>query len=200
MPKYARLVLPGVPHHVTQRGNRRVAVFADEKDHRLYLDLLQIYSSRNGLDILAYCLMPNHVHLVAVPREPHSLGRALRDTHRLYARKYNKRYDHAGHLWQGRFFSTPLDDHHFWAAIRYVERNPVRAGMVGRAEDYPWSSARAHCGKTEAERESRRGRLLSFTFPEGSRLQMGGEWSAWLSGEDEEKALDEIRKRTLTGR
>ncbi len=201
MPKIRRIILPGVPHHITQRGNRRVKVFADARDYALYLNLLRTYSTRHGLSFAAYCLMPNHIHLVAVPAEPWSISRTLRDTHRLYARLYNNRHGYVGHLWQGRFFSCGLDDRHFWAAVRYVERNPLKAGLASRAEDYPWSSARSHCRErpiSDAERRS--DEVFALSFPSGSWIRTGREWSAWLSGEDEEKALEAIRKETLTGR
>ncbi len=144
MPRAARFVLSGVPHHITQRGNRRCQVFFSDADRRTYLAWLQSDAKHHGLEVLAYCLMTNHVHLVAVPAGPHSMERALRHLHMRYAQRINRMKDWKGHVWQGRYFSAALDESYFWAAIRYVEQNPVRAGLVSRAEDYPWSSARAH--------------------------------------------------------
>ncbi len=146
MSRVARIVVPGFPHHVTQRGNRRADVFEVDADYEAYLRFLKEYADRRGLAIWAYCLMTNHVHLVVVPEREESLGQALRDTHTVYAMHFNGRTDLSGHVWQGRFFSSPLDETYLWAAVRYVERNPVRAGMVERAEAYRWSSAQAHCG------------------------------------------------------
>ena len=145
MPRAARFVLPGVPHHVTQRGNRRGQVFFSDADRRAYLAWLHADAQRHGLEVLAYCLMSNHVHLVVVPAGPRSMEHALRHLHMRYAQRLNRMKGWKGHLWQGRYFSAPLDEPYFWTAIRYVERNPVRAGLVARAEDFPWSSARAHC-------------------------------------------------------
>ena len=188
MPRIARVVVPMLPHHVTQRGNRRADVFFDDDDRRRYLFFLARYAERHGLAIWAYCLMPNHVHFVAVPSAAESLGRAFRDAHQAYATWLNRKMHERGHLWQGRFFSCVLDDPHLWAAVRYVERNPVRAGLVERAEDWSWSSAAAHCGMRTDE-------LLS-------PVQMPWpvpDWSAYL-GDDSEAETAAIRRQTTTGR
>ncbi len=190
MPRTARIVVPGVPHHVTQRGNRRVRVFQHKMEYRLYLSLLADYAEKHDVEVGAYCLMPNHVHLVVVPRHPDSLASLLHDCHRTYAVIYNERHGYEGHLWQGRYYSCALDDMHFWAAIHYVERNPVRAGMVRRAEEYPWSSARAHCLRIKDK-------VLSRTFPRGTPVRG---WTAWLAGEEEESLLQRLRVETRTGR
>jgi putative transposase len=144
MPRLARVVAAGVPHHVTQRGNNRQDVFLADSDRRSYLRLLREDSQHCGVRLLAYCLMSNHVHLVAVPDRPDSLARALRRTHSRYAQQFNRLYGHTGHLWQNRFFSCPLDRNHLLTALAYVELNPVRAGLVGQAQQFPWSSAREH--------------------------------------------------------
>ncbi|MDK1022419.1 MAG: transposase, partial [Candidatus Hydrogenedentes bacterium] len=143
----ARIVVPGFPHHVTQRGNRRADIFESDAVRGAYLRFLKTYCAKRGVSVWAYCLMTNHVHLVVVPQEGASLGTALHDTHTVYAMYFNSRTGFSGHVWQGRFFSCPLDESHHWAAVRYIEQNPVRAGIVDRAEDYPWSSAAAHCGR-----------------------------------------------------
>ena len=124
-----------MPHHVTQRGNRRANVFFEESDPRRYLLLLEDYARKYALEIWAYCLMTNHVHFVAVPTSAESLARSFRDSHQAYASWLNRRLGESGHLWQGRFYSTVLDDAHLWAAVRYVERNPVRAALVAHAAD-----------------------------------------------------------------
>ena len=188
MPRIARVVVAGCPHHVTQRGNRRADVFGGADDRRRYLSLLSKYAGAYGLDVWAYCLMTNHVHFVAVPKPADALGRTFRDTHQAYASWLNRKTGESGHLWQGRFHSTVLDDPYLWAAVRYVERNPVRAGMVSRAEHWPWSSAAAHCGL--------RGDALL------SKIQMPWpvpDWSGYLRDESEEDVAA-IRGRTRTGR
>ena len=144
MPRIARVVVPGYPHHVTQRGNRRQQTFFCDEDYGAYLELMAEWCQRYGVEIWAYCLMPNHAHLIAVPDSQDGLRRAIGEAHRRYTRRVNFREKWRGHLWQGRFASFVLDDYHLFAATRYVERNPVRAGLVDRPEDYHWSSAAAH--------------------------------------------------------
>jgi putative transposase len=190
MPRIARIVAPDYPHHITQRGNHRLDVFLDDEDRDIYLKLLKKNREKRGLEILAYCLMPNHIHLVAIPKDKSSLSRALADTHMRYAQHVNHRYGKVGHLWQGRFYSCVLDETHTLAAARYVERNPVRGGLVGHALDYKWSSARGHGG---AEKDN----LLSERWPSGDLLD---QWSDLLLGADEQKELDTIRLSTRTGR
>ena len=138
------MVLPGIPHHVTQRGNRREQVFFEDGDYALYLDLLSEATSRAGVEVWSYCLMPNHVHIIAVPRDDDGLSRAFRHVHRHYTGYINARLRVTGHLWQGRFSSVAMDEPHLHAAWRYVALNPVRARLVSRAEDWQWSSVRAH--------------------------------------------------------
>ncbi len=144
MPRLARVTVKDVPHHVTQRGNRRQPVFFRNEDRQVYLRTLLEQRQKYGVDIWAYCLMDNHVHFIAVPHQEGSLARTFGETHRRYTTLVNKREGWTGYLWQGRFASFPLDEAHLFAAIRYVERNPVEAGLVQRAEDFPWSSAKAH--------------------------------------------------------
>jgi putative transposase len=139
-------VFPNVPHHVTQRGNHREQVFFANGDPEAYLALLHAYACRQHMDVVAYCLMPNHVHLVVVPSDTKGMHSALRAVHSQYAQRVNRMRSLTGHLWQGRYFSSPLDENYFLNAVRYVECNPVRAGLVARAENYAWSSAAAHCG------------------------------------------------------
>lgn len=138
------MVLPGIPHHVTQRGNRRATTFFEEGDYELYLDLLAEAANRHGVEIWSYCLMPNHVHIIAVPRDTDGLARTFRHVHRHYTGYVNARLRVTGHLWQGRFSSVAMDEAHLHAAFRYVALNPVRARLVTRAEDWRWSSVRAH--------------------------------------------------------
>src|ERR1700704_3372163 len=144
MARLPRVVLPGIPHHVTQRGNRRERVFFEDEDYALYLDLLSEAAARARVAIWAYCLMPNHVHIIAVPSDEDGLRRTFRYVHRHYTGYINARMRVTGHLWQGRFSSVAMDEAHLVCALRYVALNPVRARLTERAEDWPWSSTAAH--------------------------------------------------------
>lgn len=185
----ARVVAPGYPHHVTQRGNRRQRTFFSDADFRLYLDLMGEWCGRCGVVVWAYCLMPNHVHLVAVPDAEDGLARAIGEAHRRYTRHVNSRQDWRGHLWQGRFASVPLDEKYLLAAARYVELNPVRARLVARARDWRWSSARAHLG--------RRDDVLARVAP---LLERVPDWSGFLVGGEEKAANEALRRHEHTGR
>ncbi len=143
MARLPRIVLPGLPHHVTQRGNRREKTFFENGDYELYLDLLSEAARKSGIEVWSYCLMPNHVHVIAVPTDPDGLSRTFRYVHRHYTGYINARLRMTGHLWQGRFSSVAMDEPHFVTALRYVALNPVRAGLVERPEDWAWSSTRA---------------------------------------------------------
>jgi putative transposase len=192
MPRVARVVFPGVPHHVTQRGNRRGAVFFNDADCLAYLCRLRERASRHGIEVLAYCLMPNHVHLVVVPRHSDGLHRALKPVHMEHAQRINRALGWTGHLWQGRFFSSPLDESYLWAALRYVELNPVRAGLVDRAERYRWSSAAAHCLGTSDP-------LLTSDETWTRRVKAIGDWSRWLGMGLDGESLETLRRRARKG-
>lgn len=192
MPRLPRTVCAGVPHHVTQRGNRREQVFFTDGDRRAYLGWLQEYAKKYEVDILSYCLMTNHVHLVAVPTTTDSLHQALKPLHMRYAQRINRARGWNGHIWQGRFFSSALDDGYLWAAIRYVERNPVRARMVKKAEDYPWSSAAAHC-RLELDP------ILTSKSSWRKQFKSIGDWSAWLAEGDEPEKLKTLRSYVNKG-
>ncbi|MDO9079874.1 MAG: transposase [Desulfuromonadales bacterium] len=144
MARIARVIAPGIPHHLTQRGNRRQQTFFCDDDYSTYIDLMAEWCGKYRVTIWAWCLMPNHVHLIAVPESEESLARAIGEAHRRYTRRINFREKWRGHLWQERFASFPMDEGHLVSAARYVEMNPVAAGIVASPEDYPWSSARAH--------------------------------------------------------
>ena len=150
MSRIARAVIPGCVHHITQRGNNRQAVFFTADDYAAYLAILRDQARRYGLAVFGWCLMPNHVHLIATPQSDESLAKAVGRTHWLYARAVNRLHGRSGHLWQNRFYSCPLDEGHLWQALAYIERNPVRAKMVRRAWRHRWSSAAAHCGAKDA--------------------------------------------------
>ncbi len=192
MSRVARIVVPGFPHHVTQRGNRRADVFETDGDRKAYLRFLKKYCEKRGLSVWAYCLMSNHVHLVVVPDRASSLSEGLRDAHTVYAMYFNTRTQLSGHVWHGRFYSCPLDESHLWAAVRYVELNPVRAALAERAEAYRWSSAAADCGRFEDA-------VLSPAFPPAGVID---DWAAWLREpiEAEEETYTSLRKQTHSGR
>ena len=192
MPRLARTVFAEVPHHVTQRGNRREDVFFVEEDYQTYLKWLHQYSLQHRLEILAYCLMTNHVHLIAVPESIDSLHRALKPLHMRYAQRINRIKGWKGHLWQGRYFSAPLDEPYTWSAIRYVELNPVRARMVEKAEEYPWSSAATHCGLREDDILLRGEGWLTLKAPID-------DWSNWLAEGDRQGELKIIRRNIDKG-
>jgi putative transposase len=186
VPRTARVIFENVPHHVTQRGVNRSPVFIECADADSYLGLLRDYSQRYSVDVAAYCLMPNHVHLVLVPSTPDGLHLMLKSVHGRYARRFNRIKDRVGHLWQNRFFSSPLDASYFLNAVRYVELNPVRARLVARAEDYGWSSAAAHCGL-------RNDRLVGFR-PRSVHFQGIEDWSGWLAGGLEVESAEVLRR------
>lgn len=144
MARLARVVVPGHPHHVTQRGNGRARTFFGDGDYALYRDLLAAHCREAGVEVWGWCLMPNHVHLILVPSDADGLRRALARVHRSYAGTIQARRKRTGHFWQGRFGAVAMDEDHLAAALRYVSLNPVRARLVARAQDWRWSSARAH--------------------------------------------------------
>lgn len=149
MARLARVIAPGLPHHVTQRGNRREPIFFEDGDQEVYRDLLAEQTRRRGVAVWAYCLMPNHVHLVLAPSDEAGLGLAVGEAHRRYTNFVNARGRWTGHLFQSRFASVVMDEAHLMAAARYVAMNPVRARLVGRPQDWPWSSARAHLARAD---------------------------------------------------
>jgi putative transposase len=148
------------------------------------------YSALYGMRIWAYCLMTNHVHIIAAGLKPDSLSKAIGRTHMRFARWINRQNGWSGHLWSNRFFSTPLDELHLWGAVKYVELNPVRAGVVEQASAYPWSSAMAHCAKKQDV-------LLDASRPFPGPI---GDWSAWLDLGVDDDLVKRIREKTSSGR
>ena len=189
MARLARIVIPGIPYHVTQRGNRRQQTFFEDGDYELYRDLLAGAARRAGSEVWAYCLMPNHVHLIVVPADEHGLRRTFSDAHRRYTSFINARHRWTGHLWQGRFGAVAMDEAHLVHAARYVALNPVRAGLADRAEQWPWSSARAHL-------DSRDDVLVSVR----PLLDRVGDFAGFLGGEEDQQAMRELRMAETTGR
>ena len=150
MPQVARLVVPGLPHHITQRGNRRLQTFFRPEDYQTYLMLMAEACARHGVEIWSYCLMPNHAHLIAVPSAESALAEAMGEAHKRYTLRVNAREGWTGYLWQGRFGSYAMDERHTLNAARYIEMNPVAAGLVVSPTAYPWSSAAANVeGRTD---------------------------------------------------
>jgi putative transposase len=193
VPRGARVVAVGAPHHVTQRGNNRQKIFVHDSDRRLYMALLAEQARRNQLRILGYCLMPNHVHLIALPERSDSLAQALGRAHNLYSRWFNARHHRSGHLWQNRFYSTPLDRRHLSTALRYVDLNPLRARLVERAVEYRWSSARAHALGQDAS-----GLLDMKLWAEICPLN---DWAPVLeAATPEQELLQRIRDATRSGK
>lgn len=189
MPRMARLVIPGYPHHITQRGSRRQQTFFEHADFRAYINLLATRKEEIGVEIWAYCLMPNHIHLIAVPSHESSLAKLLRTVHRQYSLQTNAAHDWRGHLWQERFHSFVMDEPYLFAALRYVELNPVRAGLCMEAGDWPWSSARAHLFN-ESDR-------LVSPAPVCQHIH---NWHEFLAENDAPDLVDTIRRHTRTGR
>ena len=188
MARIARIVVPGMPHHVVQRGVRRMDVFFTDDDRRAYLDLLSEQGKRFGVHYLAWCLMTNHVHLIAIPEQELSLARGIGEAHRRYTRRINFRQGWRGYLFQGRFHSFPLDGNYLLAAVRYVLRNPVRAGFVNQPWDYPWSTARWLAGFTSEDPLASPSEMLDDI----------ADWPTFLL--EDAEPLSEIRKHTRTGR
>lgn len=188
MARLPRLVVPGYPHHVTQRGNRRARTFFKDSDYLLYRDLLREAARKARAAVWAYCLMPNHVHLIIVPSDEDGLRRTFAETHRRYTSYINARLRVTGHLWQGRFASVVMDEEHLAHAVRYVSLNPVRAGLVEHAADWPYSSVAAHiAGQDDA---------LVQVAPV---LERYGDFSSFLDIQDTAN-FQQLRRAETTGR
>jgi len=188
MARMARVVIPTIPHHITQRGVRRMETFFDDEDYEMYLSLMREWCISSGIEIWAYCLMPNHVHLIAVPESEKSLAHGIGEAHRRYTRYINFKKSCKGYLWQGRFASFPMDEAYLLNSVRYVELNPVRAKLVKYAEDYRWSSAKAHLDGQDD--------VLVKVQP---MLERVANWSELLSN-GEQNMFDNLRMHERTGR
>lgn len=190
MTRLSRLVVPGYPHHVTQRGNRRAQTFFEDGDYALYASLLAEAARKAEAEIWCYCLMPNHVHIIIVPSDKDGLRRTFADAHRRYTGYINARMRVTGHLWQGRFGSVAMDEEHLAHAVRYVSLNPVRAGLVERAQDWRWSSVSDHLSTRDSE--------LVKVAPV---LERYGDFATFLGQpEDSTEAYRMLRQSETTGR
>ena len=191
MPRIARIVGAGYPHHIVQRGNNRENVFLDRTDYEKYLSLLAKYSKEREAGILAYCLMPNHVHLLVTPSHEETLAKMMQGVTLCYTQHFNRRKGRTGRLWECRYHSTAIDrDSYLWTVSKYIENNPVRAGISQRPEDYPYSSARAHIlGKND--------RLLNEPLFDKNELS---EYRKIMKFVEDKKVLEEIRKQTGLGK
>ena len=185
-------MIPGLPHNVTQRGNNRQDIFLTDRDRISYLALLAHESEKYGLEVLDYCLMTNHVHLVVRPQRLESLAWTVGRVHFTYSQRFNITHDRKGHLFQARFYSCAFDEGNLPVVMRYVERNPVRAGIVGAAWKFPWSSAAAHVGAVPAAR--------CITPAAWSAIVSREQWREFLEEPDREDILDGLRRRTAVGR
>jgi putative transposase len=190
MPRIGRVVVKDYPHHVTQRGNYRHIVFIDRADYERYLEWLELYARKNYLLFLAYCLMPNHVHYITIPERDDSLAKTFNTCHMRYSQYFNKKKRSFGHLWQGRFYSCVLDEPHLYAAVRYIENNPVRARLAKRAEDWDWSSARHHIN----------GEKSILTLADIDKYLDIDNWKEYLTQTNDPGMVANIKANTLTGR
>ena len=192
MPRLPRVVIVDVAHHVTQRGNGRQFILASAAERMVYLDLLRRAVRLHELSVVGYCLMSNHVHLVVIPRRAAVLAETLKQVHGRYASYWNLAHASSGHVWQGRFFSCPMDPGHLWTALRYAELNPVRAGMVAEAAAWPWSSAGAHCGTADAD--------ACMEMSAWRQNWSEASWRKFLQEGERESELLAIRRSTYSGR
>jgi putative transposase len=190
MPRQSRIVIPDIPHHITQLGNYRQTVFEEVPDYEHYCSWVKEYAAKYDLSILAFCLMTNHVHFIVVPHTEYSLARGFNTLHMRYSQYMNRKHKVRGHLWQGRFFSCFMDDEHLYRAIRYVERNPVRAGIVKEAWEYRWSSAQVHAGIAKD--------TVPIPIDTAAFAMSAGEWRRFLRAEDKEMCA-EMRLKTGRG-
>ena len=189
MARLARVILPGYPHHIIQRGNRRQDVFFRESDYEQYLELLKTGCQQERIEIWAYCLMTNHVHLILKPNKQSNLGKAIGETHRRYTRMINFREHWKGYLWQGRFASYPMEKRWLLKTAAYVKLSPVKAGLVKKAWDYRWSSVHAHLSGKDKQGIIQPEKLLKLT----------GDWKIYLK-EAQEFQADEFEQHERTGR
>lgn len=191
MPRIARIVGGGYPHHIVQRGNNKEKIFLDWKDYEKYFSFLEKYSEKREVSVLAYCLMQNHVHLLVRPSENDGLAKLMQGVTLCYTQYFNRKEGRTGRLWECRYHSTVVDgDSYLWRVSKYIENNPLRAGIVNRPEDYPYSSAKAHIlGKKDP--------LLKEPLFDKSELN---QYRSFIRSEEDKNMIGEIRKQTRLGK
>ncbi|MBU0683401.1 MAG: transposase [Candidatus Omnitrophota bacterium] len=190
MPRTARIVVLGVPHHITQRGNNKTTTFFDDEDYIRYLTLLEKHKTKYYLDISSYALMPNHIHVKAIPKQADSFSKTFNYTQMCYTQYFNKKYKKVGHLWQSRFFSCPLDEQHSYIVTQYIELNPIRAQLVKNLEDWKWSSARDHLNIEQG--------IISLS--PSKKVLDPQNWREDLKLEPSKELIETINKHTLLGK
>jgi putative transposase len=191
MPRIARIVGVGYPHHIVQRGNNRENVFLDRTDYQKYLSFLTRYSKEKEIAILAYCLMENHVHLLVIPQEEEALAKMMQGVALCYTQYFNRKEGRTGRLWECRYQSTVIDgERYLWAVSKYIESNPVRAGIAKRPEDYSYSSAKAHI-------LGRQNPLLKEPLFDKDEIN---QYRKLMKSEEDKKVIEEIRNQTRLGK
>jgi len=193
MPRIGRIVGVDLPHHITQRGNYRQDIFEDDKDYEKYLTLLKAESDKYGLSIVAYCLMANHVHFIVIPDRSESMANGFKYLNMKYSQYFNKKKGERGHLFQGRFFSSVMDERYTIACARYIERNPARAKIVKNPWEWRWSSARTHCAMDNRDDLSVKKLFSNIEFRQD-------EWKRFITQEDNPEEVKRIKKETIRGR
>ncbi|OQB44189.1 MAG: Transposase IS200 like protein [Parcubacteria group bacterium ADurb.Bin159] len=193
MPRIARLVVVDFPHHITQRGNYQQKTFQNKQDFIYYLNWFEKYRKRYLLLVLAYCLMPNHVHHIVIPQKEDSLAKMFNTTHMRYAQFFNKCHNIRGHLWQDRFYSCVLDEEHFYYAVKYVERNPVEAGLVNEPWQWRWSSAEAHIKGLKGKDQN------GITLVDIDQFLKVDNWKEYLEQPTKKEIVEKIEKHSSSG-
>lgn len=192
MPRRPRIVIEGLPHHITQRGNNKQKIFFDDNDYDKYLARFEEYRCKNHLSVISFCLMPNHVHFIVIPKEADSLSFTFHFTHLRYAQYFNIKYSRCGHVWQGRYFSCPVNTNQILKVIKYVEMNPLRAGLVKKIADWEWSSVPCHIS-------GRKPKIILDSIPE-IIPQAPEFWKELLKDQEEANFIEAIRKYTRSGK
>jgi putative transposase len=188
MPRTRRLVVPDVVHHVVARGVNGTRLFRHGYDKRRYLQRAAILASEEQVLVHGYCLMDNHVHLLLTPTRPQSLARFFSRLHTWWSMVHNRNLGRTGHLFQCRYFSSPLSECYYWNALRYVELNPVRASLVTAPEHWPWSSARQHLALPHTPD------LLLAPVPTRATTPTPADWRQLLTAAPSPQADDQLRK------
>lgn len=189
MARQARIIAPGFPHHVMQRSSEGEPVFIGKQSREYYLQRLAEFAAEHRLEVLAYSLLADRVHLVVLPRDEESLAMALRRAHSSYGRYLNSVQGTSGSVWQNRFYSFPMDQDWLYAAVKYVERAPVLARLARQADAYAWSSAPAHCGRAASA-------VLSASWPKTAEKK---KWAAWLRQPQPDEEIQAIERATSRG-